>query len=378
MLYCAGCGSTLQHGNDALGPYWHCPACKGRAVKLAELPQPPHRALEEIWQAADAQTVGPPCPECAERMHELPLPGGEATGKAAACRSCALLWLDARATQTLLPPAPTPVVAHEEEELSPEVRAALLMTEMQSQAYLTRETWEPPDEIWKVILAILGYPVETDAPLTNLTIPWVTWGLAVMISAISLLVLYTAPEAIATFGFIPLKAARYAGLTALTAFFLHGSWFHLLGNIYVLLVFGKSVERHLGSGRYALLLLLATLAGNFAHYLANPANPLPCIGASGGIAGIMLAYAFFFPRARFAVCLIVLRFYWLRLPAYVIIAIWLVQQLGLASAQLAGNTSISAFSHLGGAIVGLLCWFRWRQQVGEVERPGLPLPASRR
>ena len=88
----------------------------------------------------------------------------------------------------------------------------------------------------------------------------------------------------------------------MTSFFIHGSLLHLVGNVYFLMVFGDNVENDIGRWRYAALLLAATLAGGFLHIALDVRPLIPCVGASGGIAGVLTYYALRFPRCASICC----------------------------------------------------------------------------
>jgi len=117
------------------------------------------------------------------------------------------------------------------------------------------------------------------------------------------------------------------------------------------------VEDWLGKGRFLLLLLLATLAGDVAHTLLDPNSTVPCIGASGGISGIIAFYAFKFPRVRLGLLLrIYVRFIWINLPAYAFFLIWMAMQFFGSLSQRANLSNVSSVAHLGGAAVGVAYW----------------------
>jgi membrane associated rhomboid family serine protease len=149
---------------------------------------------------------------------------------------------------------------------------------------------------------------------------------------------------------------RYAGLTLLTSFFIHGSWLHLLVNLYVLLVFGDNVEEYLGAGRYLALLAVATVAGGLAHVALDPRSVVPVIGASGGISGVVAYYVLRFPQARLGLMYV---YRWFRIRAYAFGLIWVLLQIIAAREQIAGIGDVSALAHLGGAAVGVWFWAIW-------------------
>ena len=149
-------------------------------------------------------------------------------------------------------------------------------------------------------------------------------------------------------------------LTALSSMFLHASWFHLLGNLWFLYVFGDNVEDAMGNLRFAVFYLLCGLAAVGAQVLSDPASTAPLVGASGAIGGVMGAYAVLYPRARVHV-LIVLGFYVNRVvvPAYAMLGYWFAMQL-LGAALASGQGGVAFWAHVGGFAAGfaLLPLFR--------------------
>lgn len=155
---------------------------------------------------------------------------------------------------------------------------------------------------------------------------------------------------------------------SLSAFFLHGGILHLVGNMYFLWVFGDNVEDYLGKLRYTLLLVAATFMGAVAHWAMNPEKLIPCVGASGGISGVIVFYALQFPRARIAIAPpiispIVALFWLIRLKVGWALLIWIGMQGLLLFLQASGLSNISAAAHLGGALVGAIFWKLWRSRV---------------
>jgi membrane associated rhomboid family serine protease len=109
-------------------------------------------------------------------------------------------------------------------------------------------------------------------------------------------------EAVQLFGLIPAQAFRLHGLTFITSFFLHAGIIHLVGNMYFLLVFGDDAENFLGPLRYIALIALAAFVGDLLHIASAPASTIPCIGASGGIAGLITFTPWHFRRRKSAFC----------------------------------------------------------------------------
>jgi len=274
------------------------------------------------------------------------------------CRACQFVWFDATEYEQLpLSPAPP----SEYEGLSPKSREQLAIFKVEQLAKQARETvWgtDPPEEWWKVLAAWLGMPIEYDVePLKRL--PWMTWSLIGLITLVSVLAFFDLEKVVHRYGLIPAQIERYGGLTLITSFFLHAGIFHLVSNMYFLLIFGDNVEEYLGRWRFLLLLLAATVAGDLLHVAADPRSEIPCIGASGGISGVLACYALAFPRARlgFLFRYFIYYFRWMYMPAYAALILWVLSQLLGAYMQIHGISSVSALAHLGGAGMGVVFWF---------------------
>jgi membrane associated rhomboid family serine protease len=155
--------------------------------------------------------------------------------------------------------------------------------------------------------------------------------------------------------------------TLVTSMFMHGGWFHILGNMWFLWVFGDNVEDAMGPVRFAIFYLLCGIAAALAHIFASPDSALPVVGASGAIGGVMGAYAALYPRAPVHM-LVTLGFYFTRIvvPAYVMLGYWFLLQIlgGIPSLQGAGG-GVAFWAHVGGFAAGiaLLPLFRVRARV---------------
>ncbi|MGQ9682596.1 MAG: rhomboid family intramembrane serine protease [Anaerolineae bacterium] len=165
-----------------------------------------------------------------------------------------------------------------------------------------------------------------------------------------------------TYGLIPARLLEHPGLeqylTVLSSMFLHGGWFHLLSNMWVLWIFGDNVEDRLGHLRYLLFYLLCGAAAAAAHLFVNPTSSIPTVGASGAISGVMAAYVLLFPRARVLTFVPLFLLPWtVEVPALIFIGMWFVSQLfnGLFSlAAVATYGGVAYWAHIGGFVAGLL------------------------
>jgi membrane associated rhomboid family serine protease len=160
---------------------------------------------------------------------------------------------------------------------------------------------------------------------------------------------------------------RSGWYTLLTAMFLHGGWFHIVGNMWFLSVFGDNVEDAMGPVRFTLFYVLCGIAAALAHIASSPASPLPMVGASGAIGGVMGAYAWLYPRIPVHM-LVTLGFYFTRIvvPAYLMLGYWFLLQVlgGIPGLQGAGG-GVAFWAHVGGFVAGivLLPLFRVRARV---------------
>lgn len=145
-------------------------------------------------------------------------------------------------------------------------------------------------------------------------------------------------------------------LPFLSAMFLHGGWFHVIGNMWYLWIFGDNVEDRLGHFRYLLFYLVAGIIGSIAHIFTNPTSPVPVIGASGAIAGVLGGYFISFPRSR--VLALVPVFFFLTLmevPAVIYLALWFVLQLFNGTLSLGGVANpVAWWAHIGGFVAGMI------------------------
>ena len=145
--------------------------------------------------------------------------------------------------------------------------------------------------------------------------------------------------------------------TLLSSMFLHGGWFHLIGNMWFLWVFGDNIEDAMGSMRFLLFYLVCGFAAAFAQIASNLNSPIPMVGASGAIGGVMGVYAILYPKVRVRV-LLILGFYitTLGIPAVYMLGYWFIVQVigGLPSFAGVGATGGTAFwAHVGGFVAGL-------------------------
>ncbi len=149
-------------------------------------------------------------------------------------------------------------------------------------------------------------------------------------------------------------------LTAIvTSLFLHGGWMHLMGNMLYLWVFGDNVEDKLGSFRFVVFYLLCGVLASLVHVSMDPASPIPTVGASGAISGVLGAYLVLFPKARILTLIPIFIFLQVaELPALIVLGLWFVLQFvnGMLSvgSGTAGMGGVAWWAHIGGFVAGML------------------------
>jgi len=145
--------------------------------------------------------------------------------------------------------------------------------------------------------------------------------------------------------------------TVLTSMFMHGGWFHIIGNMWFLWVFGNNIEDSMGHARFVVFYLLCGVAAAGAQMVVAPRSVVPMVGASGAISGVMGAYTLLYPRVRVHT-LVTLGFFvtTVTLPAYVMLGYWFVLQLlmGAVGALSPTEGGVAVWAHVGGFLTGLL------------------------
>jgi membrane associated rhomboid family serine protease len=149
-------------------------------------------------------------------------------------------------------------------------------------------------------------------------------------------------------------------LTPLTSMFLHGSWGHLLGNAVFLWVFGNNVEDSMGRLRFLMFYLLCGLAAAAAQVAVGPSSPVPMVGASGAISGVLGGYLLLYPKVHVRVLFILIIFVRIiRIPAYLVLLWWIGYQVVLGLPQLMSvdpdvSAGVAFWAHIGGFVAGML------------------------
>ena len=176
-------------------------------------------------------------------------------------------------------------------------------------------------------------------------------------------------------------------LTLVSSTFLHAGILHLAGNMLFLWIFGDNLEDEMGHGGFLLFYLLAGIGAGLAQWISEPWSPIPTVGASGAIAGVMGAYLLFFPRAKVDVLLILIVFFRIfPIPAWIVLAVWFGLQVFQGVGVSAADGGVAYWAHAGGFVAGFLLalplWLReggprfWSRTHGHPPHPEAHYPEA--
>ncbi|MFP7671761.1 rhomboid family intramembrane serine protease [Marivita sp. S0852] len=226
-------------------------------------------------------------------------------------------------------------------------------------------------------------------------IPYVTYALIVANVGIflSYWTLMQDDRAIMRFYFdwalIPALVSDGQGWTGFfTSLFLHGGWMHLLGNMLFLFIFGDNMEDKMGHLGFAVFYLIAGIGAGLVHYIAAPGSPVPTVGASGAIAGVMGGYLLLFPKAKVDILIIIVVFFKIfPIPAFIMLGLWFAMQVFGGFGSAADEAGVAYWAHVGGFVIGLgltiPVWLRlgairfWNRTDGHPAHPAAKYRVSR-
>jgi len=200
------------------------------------------------------------------------------------------------------------------------------------------------------------------------TTPYITITI-ILLNALAWLYEISMPERMLNnflfvYGVVP---AEFSPATLVTSMFLHGSWSHVIGNMWYLWIFGDNVEDRVGHGRFIVFYLLCGIAAALGQVAMDPTSTLPTIGASGAIAGVMGAYFVLYPQSRVLTLIPWIFIQIVELPAVVLLGFWFLMQLVSAGtiavpAGTHGSGGVAFAAHVVGFVVGMVAIFAFRRR----------------
>ena len=192
-------------------------------------------------------------------------------------------------------------------------------------------------------------------------VPVVTVGLILLNIAIFIYQILLPNEQVNAFllrfGAVPASIVQGDQLwSVFSSMFMHGGFMHLFGNMLYLWIFGDNIEQLCGHMRFILFYLLCGVFAFLSHFIFAPHSPIPMVGASGAISGVLGAYALRFPSARVHVFIWFFIIFWdvIRVPAVILLGLWFVMQLFSGVSSASDQAGVAWFAHIGGFIAGLL------------------------
>lgn len=173
-------------------------------------------------------------------------------------------------------------------------------------------------------------------------------------------------ELIRLYGLVPFELTRVSpyplSMTLITSMFLHGGFFHIIGNMLYLWIFGNNVEDSMGRIRFLSFYLLSGIVAGLAQTYVNPGSHVPMIGASGAVSGILGAYLVLYPHAR---VITLVTFGWfirlIEVPALVVLGFWAIVQFLNGVLTFGHGSGVAWFAHIGGFISGALLIFIFKR-----------------
>jgi membrane associated rhomboid family serine protease len=192
------------------------------------------------------------------------------------------------------------------------------------------------------------FPVEVWNPVRHR--PWVVYSLIASLIAIFITQLVNMEALLLHYQkvmMVPADIVKGENLwTIVTAGFLHADWMHLIGNLWMLWIFGDNVEDRLRKKQFLLLYMAALIVGNLAHLVSAWGDPAPLLGASGAISGLMGAYLVLFPRVKVWAMIVIFR---IKMSILWYLGVWIGFQVIMVAVE---SDGVAWFAHLGGFVCG--------------------------
>lgn len=366
---CARCSHEMSHLEHQGAHVDHCKRCGGVFLERgeAELALAPE-ADPDVWVRSQVATrLGPAklrCPKDQSLFMAYRVAFGNAAVEVDVCSVCKGLWLDNFegpklryiTEQARQASGPSPVARAAAGLNAPPAYVAPRYGEpgtstSPSSGYIPADIPAPGVASYFFQL-FTGLPIEVHNPVKRK--PVVVYALLVILAVVYLVQVATSGQGAdpgpfnRAFWLIPSEwLSGQLPWTVLTCTFLHGGLWHLFGNSYFLYAFGDNIEDRLGPRRFLLLYLGSGLVASLLHVAFNAGSTLPCLGASGAIAGIMGAYLAKFGKTKLWIVFFFVRF---KISVYWYLGLWIAYQFVMVSL---GSPGVAWYAHIGGFFAGL-------------------------
>ena len=315
-------------------------------------------SVNRLWRATEHSYSedGSVCRICNKTLRQIRLQIGDAEKfEIDVCRSCQVFWFDNNELEKLpIEDEPVTVPKHSPNASIDMSKPMDLPDDMPA--------FQGDDESFAdFLLAAMGVPVVKQSGILA-KIPWLTFSLILLCTTVVVLEgIFGFDNLINKFGFIPSSPLRYCGATFISSAFLHADFFHFVFNIYFLWLSGKFIEQRLSLSKTAMLFFISLFASKLLYAFTAVQPNIPCVGASGFIAGFMGCCAVLFPTDKLSFLVVGKhRIYslfnygqlWIELPFWFCFAVWFLAQLLMAFIE--NETHVAFTSHLGGAAAGVI------------------------
>ena len=352
---CPACGAALVAERRAPGIVQRCGACGGFGLTIEALRNERGAgAAAALW----TKVVRAPrnssrrCPSCGAPFAAVRAPRGKDGATVEACSSCRLLWFDRTDAELPAARAASPRAFLGQ---APNRRLAEAIAGSAARSAPEDAAYGEPEHWWQWLAGLLRLPLLVDEDGAGRP-AWVTRAFALACVAAGAAALAMPAGLVERMAFDFADPLRAGGLTIGSSALAHVGLFHLLANLWFLLLIGGSAERDLGHGRFALLLVSAHVCSLLGLACAGAEGRV--VGASGAIAGAIAYFGLRFPKRRIGVLLHFLYrpVCWIAFPAIVWLGLWFVGQLCGALFLREFGSPIAYAGHLGGAAAGVAAW----------------------
>jgi membrane associated rhomboid family serine protease/Zn-finger nucleic acid-binding protein len=357
MPYCINCKKALSQKYTEFGLIYNCNKCSSKMVNASVLKKKHIKSelFHEMWSNAkhDTERKGRKCPSCFSVMSLQNFQHEDHLVEIDICTHCFTLWFDTGEYEEVpLEPVIEKIVVED----SPEVKLAQAKLDIELfkfQRNLDKQDSKLPPGVFNTVASMLGFPFEDDDQFIQFY-AFTTWLIAAAMIAIFCISYHDLRGFLEIFGFVPDEWFKDFGVTIISSFFMHASVWHLIGNVYFLMLFGDNVEDDVGRMPFVVLLTISHLVGVLLHSLFDPNGHIPVVGASAGISGVVAYYSIMFPKKKLGFFIRVRwKFAWYRIPVWLFFSFWVLMQILIVRGQLLGQSDVSGLGHLGGILVGV-------------------------